>query len=390
MQRCIGGDWETFPPPLSTSAEFRQAVRARDSLRRPTTAAAAAPNRISIGGAGTSWPPVLVEVDPPEDVLVDDDEDVEDEVDDDVEVLVDEDELVEVDELDEELVLVDTLPELVDTLPDVVEVDDTLPDVEEMLPELVVVVDEVTLPDVVELTFPEVVEDTLPDVVDVTLPEVLVDTLPDVVEVETLPDVVELVLVTLPDEVDVTVPPVVVPPVVVDVMTTLPPPPLLPPPKNPPKKPPPKPPMGPPPITTGPPPPPPEYDGPGPGTYGGGIGTMAICCGWSQQVRLMILRTRRVVRGSSLRTMRLAGRFTVLTGAAFAIFNLRYSVLADWVSATWTAPPPMIAQPAAQADNFARAIRTDIMRCSLCCAPEARRPLRATLRPSARKNAETG
>ncbi len=30
--------------------------------------------------------------------------------------------------------------------------------------------------------------------------------------------------------------------------------------------------------------------------YGGGIGTIAIC-GWSQQVRLMILRTRLVVRG---------------------------------------------------------------------------------------------
>lgn len=95
--------------------------------------------------------------------------------------------------------------------------------------------------------------------------------------------------------------------------------------------------------------------------YGGGIGTIAIC-GWSQQVRLMILRTRLVVRGWSLRTMRCAGRFTVFTGAAFAIFTLRYSVLADCVSATWTAPPPMIAQPAAQADSFARAIRTDIMR----------------------------
>lgn len=71
----------------------------------------------------------------------------------------------------------------------------------------------------------------------------------------------------------------------------------------------------------------------------------------------MILRTRLVVRGASLRTMRLA----FFTGCAvLAILSLRYSVVADCVSATWTAPPPMIAQPAAQADNFARAIRTDI------------------------------
>ncbi|KHK92423.1 hypothetical protein LK12_06350 [Novosphingobium malaysiense] len=90
--------------------------------------------------------------------------------------------------------------------------------------------------------------------------------------------------------------------------------------------------------------------------YGGGTGTIAIC-GCSQQVRFTILRTRLVVRGFSLRTMRLA----FLTGCAvLAILTLRYSVLADCVSATWTAPPPMTAQPAAQADNFARAIRTDI------------------------------
>lgn len=93
--------------------------------------------------------------------------------------------------------------------------------------------------------------------------------------------------------------------------------------------------------------------------YGGGIGTIAIC-GCSQQVRLMILRTRLVVRGWSLRTMRWAGRFAGT--AVFAILTLRYSVFADCVSATWTAPPPMIAQPAAQADSFARAIRTDIVR----------------------------
>ncbi|EIZ80971.1 hypothetical protein WSK_0363 [Novosphingobium sp. Rr 2-17] len=65
---------------------------------------------------------------------------------------------------------------------------------------------------------------------------------------------------------------------------------------------------------------------------------------------------RLMVRGGALRTRRLAG----LRTATLAIFSLRYSVLLACDSATWTAPPPMMAQPAAQADNFARATRTDI------------------------------
>lgn len=289
-------------------------------------------------------------------------------------VVVVEPEVVEVDDV----VLVDTLPDDVETFPELVEVDEMLPEVVEMLPELVVldtlpevvVVDVLTLPDVVEVdeTLPDVVvDDTFPEVVvEETLPEVevVVDTLPDV-EVETLPEVVEtppvvvVVVLTSPLE--------LVPPVVVEVMTTLPPPPPPPPPKKPPKKPPPKPPIGPPPITTGAPPPPPPETGMGAGgMYGGGSGTIAIC-GWSQQVRLMILRTRRVVRGCSLRTTRAAGR---LAGCAvLAILSLRYSVVFVWVSATWTAPPPMIAQPAAQADSFARAIRTDMI-CALFVSRE--------------------
>lgn len=59
-----------------------------------------------------------------------------------------------------------------------------------------------------------------------------------------------------------------------------------------------------------------------------------------------------------MRISRLAGR----TGlATFACLTLRYSTVLLCVSATCTAPPPMIAQPAAQADNFARAIRTDMI-----------------------------
>jgi hypothetical protein len=66
--------------------------------------------------------------------------------------------------------------------------------------------------------------------------------------------------------------------------------------------------------------------------------------------------------------------------------------LADCVSATWTAPPPMIAQPAAQADSFARAIRTDIVRLlSLFPVRPQEHPYPDTPRdPSGTENAETG
>jgi len=148
---------------------------ARASRRRPTRVAAAAPNRSSIGGAGTSvgGPPELlveeVEVDPPVEVELE------------VEELVDVDEevLVEVEE--------DVLVELeVETLPDEVDVE----------------LDVETLPDEV-LTLPELVE-------------VEVEMLPEEVEVE-LPPV--LVLVDPPD-VEVEPPEVEVEPVLVEVMTT--------------------------------------------------------------------------------------------------------------------------------------------------------------------------
>lgn len=75
--------------------------------RRPTTVAAAAPNRISIGGAGTSVPPVVVDVEPPEDVL----EELEPEVDELVEDEVLPPELPELDEdeLEDEEPLLDEL-----------------------------------------------------------------------------------------------------------------------------------------------------------------------------------------------------------------------------------------------------------------------------------------
>jgi hypothetical protein len=101
----------------------------------------------------------------------------------------------------------------------------------------------------------------------------------------------------------------------------------------------------------------------------------------------MTLRTRRTVLTRSRRA-------TWRTGAAFAcltIFTLRYWPCFAGVSATCTAPPPISAQPAAQADSFARAIRTDIGVLS-CCFPDAKLsdPPEAD-RPfaSATKNAES-
>ena len=69
----------------------------------------------------------------------------------------------------------------------------------------------------------------------------------------------------------------------------------------------------------------------------------------------MTLRTRVMV---FTRSVGRANRFTGL--ACFTILTLRYWFCLAGVSATWTAPPPINAQPAAQAESFARAIRTDI------------------------------
>jgi hypothetical protein len=75
-------------------------------LRRAKTAAAAAPNRISIGGAGTSCPPddVEVEVDPPEVELDDEVEELvllDDEVEDEPDEPEDPDEVDDPEEVDE-------------------------------------------------------------------------------------------------------------------------------------------------------------------------------------------------------------------------------------------------------------------------------------------------
>ena len=163
-----------------------------------------------------------------------------------------------------------------------------------------------------------------------------------------------------PPEVEVEVEP---PDVVVDT-TTLPP---LdpPPPKKPPKKPPPKPPRPPPPMTTGALPPPLTIGCGGGGGIYCGTGAITIS-GCSQHSFLMTRRMRLVWRGASARlTSRLIGmRLSFLT-----CFTLRYSVFVAGVSATWTAPPPTTAQPAAQADNLARAIRTDISSALFCGHP---------------------
>ncbi len=51
--------------------------------------------------------------------------------------------------------------------------------------------------------------------------------------------------------------------------------------------------------------------------------------------------------------------------ATFACLSLWYWVVSACISATCTAPPPITAQPAAQADNFAMAVRIDIQAYSL-------------------------
>ena len=97
--------------------------------------------------------------------------------------------------------------------------------------------------------------------------------------------------------------------------------------------------------------------------YGGGSGTIAIC-GW-QQVRLITRRVRLTWRGASARRSILRG------WGALTCLILRYWLCFAGGSATWTAPPPTIAQPAAQADSFARAIRTDISVALFFRFPEA-------------------
>lgn len=107
--------------------------------------------------------------------------------------------------------------------------------------------------------------------------------------------------------------------------------------------------------------------------YGAGSGTIAIC-GWVQQVRLITLRTRRTVLG---RAVRLAGLYVRATLTRLSPLTLRYWPCLAAVSATWTAPPPIRAQPAAHAESFARAILTDIGVLS------SRYPARGTKRTSA-------
>jgi hypothetical protein len=70
------------------------------------------------------------------------------------------------------------------------------------------------------------------------------------------------------------------------------------------------------------------------------------------------------VCGAQAMVVRTTLRFTVRTayrflGAAFTLLLL-WTTAGRALSATWTAPPPMIAPPQVQAHNLANAIRTDI------------------------------
>jgi len=180
---------------------------------------------------------------------------------------------------------------------------------------------------------------------------------PPEVEVEP-PDVeVELPPVELPP-VEVELPPVEVePPELVLEMTT--PPVELPPKKPPEKKPPPKPKPPPPepPTTTMPPLPPLLATATGGGGGGANMGGMivrvTVWVGAAQAIRLTVRRTTRLLEERAWRTVPLR-----------ACACLTIAGRAGGFSATWTAPPPMIAPPHVQAQSFARAILTD-MRASL-------------------------
>ena len=205
----------------------------------------------------------------------------------------------------------------------------------------------------------------MPELVD-TFP-VEVETPPvEVVELEVIPPVVVVLvrppveLEVLPPEVEEDEPPPEVevevdPPEVVVETTTLPPPPL-PPPKKPPKNPPPKPNPPEPPITVTSLPPP---CGVGIGGSGGnGIGIIASCCGAGSAQATDLVTTRRIcfIRGAA-GAVRAILRFIAL---GFALACLTYWTWAAGASATCTAPPPTTAPPAAIADSFTRAIRSDI------------------------------
>jgi hypothetical protein len=261
------------------------------------------------------------------------------------------------DELVEDEVLVETLPELelvvVEVMPPVdVDVEEPPVDVDVDEPPVEVEVDDPP----VDVEEPPVDVEVDEPPVDVEEPPVEVEEPPVEVDVPVLELSLSMSMSTLTPPEDEPLEEPDVEPVVVEEITTLPLPPP-PPPKKPPKKPPPNPPSGPPPITTGTPPPPLTTGcGGAGGMYGAGSGTIAIC-GCSQQVRLITLRTRRVSRGASARRTARRG-FASLT--SLTCFTERYWPCWAGASATWTAPPPTMAQPAAQAESFARAVRTDI------------------------------
>jgi len=241
-------------PPFTIADNGVQAALAAFAFlaarRRAIRPAAAAPNSMTIGGAGTSVPP-LDPPDPPYDdeLLLDDPLEPDDVF------------PPKLEELPEDVL--DKYPPEDELLDEEVEDDDELDDEElddddepELLPEpldVFILPEEVDIPPVEVLTPPVEVE--------VLTPPVEVDTPPDVLEVPEPPDEDELLT-----------PPVLLE---VDEITTLPllvPPPLLLPPEYPPKKPPPQPPPKPPepPITTGTPPLPPSNAAGG--TNGTGIG----------------------------------------------------------------------------------------------------------------------
>ena len=123
-----------------------------------------------------------------------------------------------------------------------------------------------------------------------------------------------------------------------------------------------KPPLPPPTITGAlPPPPPPIGISAGIGTGAGAALAMVIAAG-AQAVWVVVI----------VRTLRITLRCATRTGAFACLIYWRLISVRCGASAIWTAPPPMIAPPHAQAHNLAKAIRTDIAHTLFSLMPTGR------------------
>jgi len=124
-----------------------------------------------------------------------------------------------------------------------------------------------------------------------------------------------------------------------------------------------------------------------------GIAAIAIGCAGSQVVvRVTTRRMRLTWRGAA--AIRRAARCGAL--AALGVATLACFTYCGWpvfgLSATWTAPPPISAPPAAKAASLAMAVRTDMVfslsSSEAARVPKADGPLPAAPCPTGSRSAE--